>query len=184
MSKATKRRRTIFNISSPFSGKNKSSIVNSKVRRTSESKPAQHEDWPVPDEERFPIVLDEVEKQDVEDAIREGLPVIPFFQTPKTGPSQTRRSGISNQMTMDDSMTVRALATPLASRRFVSNKLEDHLILLPPRSKDLLLEGGYFNMAGCSAKHCQSCTCSKSPKLLFTEDNNDYVQMEARTPNL
>ena len=185
MSKATKRRRTIFNISSPFSGKHKSSNASSKVRRTSESKPSQPEDWAVPDEERLPIVLDEVEKQDVQDAIREGLPVIPFFQTPKTGPKQILRSGVRNQVPIRDSMTVRALATPLASRRFVSNKLEDHLILLPPRSKDLLLDGGYFNMAaGCSAKHCQSCTCSKSPKLLFTEDNNDYVQMEARTPNL
>jgi hypothetical protein len=181
-SKGTKRRRTLFNLASPFSVKNKST----KIRRTSESKQACYEEITEPDEERLPIVLDEIDKQDVEDAIREGLPVIPFFQTPKAGfRNQTRRSEIQNQMILD-SMTVRALATPLASRRFPSNRLEDHLILLPPRSKDLQLDGGgYFNMKNsCSGRHCQSCTCKNSPKLLFTADNADYVQMEARTPNL
>ena len=180
-SKGTKRRRTLFNLASPFSAKNKST----KVRRTSESKQACFEEVEEPEEERFPIALDEMDKQDVEDAIREGLPVIPFFQTPKTGfRSQPRRSELQNQLILD-SMTVRALATPLSSRRLPSTRLEDHLILLPPRSKDFLLDGGYFNMkSSCSGRHCQSCTCKNSPKLLFTEDNADYVQMEARTPNL
>jgi len=196
-SKAVKRRRTIFSIQSPFLSKNKSSNHN-KVRRTSESKPAHAEDWVEPEEERLPIVLDEIDKQDIEEAIRDGLPVIPFFGTPKTGPRsrlnpgqsgqtvQTRRSDFQNKVTVD-SMTVRALATPLASRRFPTSRLEDHLVFLPPRSKDLLLDGGYFNMTSsvCSARHCQSCTCQKlSPKLLFSsdQDNNDYVKMDARTP--
>ena len=198
-SKATKRRRTIFSIQSPFSNKKKSTNHN-KVRRTSESKPSHADDWVEPDEERLPIVLDELDRQDIEEAIRDGLPVIPFFATPKTGPrsrlnpqtgqagqtGQRGRSDFQNQFNVD-SMTVRALATPLASRRFPTSRLEDHLVLFPPRSKDLLLDGGYFNMmsSACSARHCQSCNCQKtSPKLLFSseQDNNDYVKMDARTP--
>jgi hypothetical protein len=175
---AVKRRRTLFTISSPFSAKNKSAGGHSKVRKMSESN--RPKETVIPDEETVPVVFDGLDKQDFEDVVREGLPVIPFFQTPKTGSRNPPQARLNM-----DTMTVRALATPMASRRLISKRLEDHLVLLPPRTKDFLVEDGYFTLKGpCSGRHCQSCTCKMSPKLLFNDNDSDYVQMDPRTPNL
>ena len=176
-----KRRRTLFSIASPFSTKNRSTFQRgSKVRKVSESNLVK-DIRVVPDEEIVPAVLSVDEQKDFEEAVRDGLPVIPFSQTPKNGsrPAQVRQI---TSTTTNTSMAVRALATPMASRRIASNRLEDHLVFLPPRP--LAEEGGYFSMKSpCIGKHCQSCTCKISPKLLlFAGDDSDYVQMEPRTP--
>jgi hypothetical protein len=181
--KPTKRRRTLFQLASPFSAKKTSA----KLRRTSDApKPSVAAAVGGDDDEvRLPIVLDERGKRDVEEAIREGLPVIPFFQTPKA--VHVGRSEAPHRL-QSGSLTVAALATPMASRKLISGRLEDHLVFLPPRSRDLLpvMDGGYFAMKSpvCHGRHCQSCTCQVSPKLVFTQDNSDYVMMEAQTPNI
>lgn len=183
-SKGVKRRRTLFSISSPFSAKHKSG-GSFKIRRTAKPEMASAGPKPVcvPDEETVPIVMNDADQKDFEDVVREGLPVIPFFHTPKTGSR--------SQPCARPTMTVQALATPMTSRKFqpsskfYSDRLEDHLVLLAPKSRDLTQDGYFAMRSPCSGRHCQSCTCKISPKLLFTnDDNSDYVMMDSQTPNI
>jgi hypothetical protein len=168
--KSTKRRRTIFNLASPFS-KPKSDRLDSQklIESCRPDNPNRPNEFL--EEEVLPIVLSDDDRREVEEVMLEGLPVIPFVHTPRleTPEQRTALRQARPSISCHQSMTVRALATPIASRRLPRGYLLEHHLDLS--TAELLLP------AACQTRHCRSCTCSSRQTCV---DNDDYVKMDGR----